>query len=1150
MVVLVPHPDELVYLCGKHIVCVDLMKKKQTFMTRRKEDGDITAMTTYYGSKGNSGPINLVAVGLKSSQSELPTVVVHDKNDFSVIPIVLSHLSLNMNVINLTFLSKGKFLAILVEMEPGVRYNVSVWTCQSKNPAMKIFDEMLDGHWKKIECCLVENTIFAVIGDSAVKVYGFKGENVSISQDRTETVNKSLILTSDEHIVDACWLKSENKLVIATNLGCFVFEGCVFEEYILFEFPPNEFKQIIREKGIKGEEELQESIDWLVTQVGITTTMTPRDFDTKPRYLNKAFEEFGRKHAISTSLERMTGADQRKAVREVYSNMCLEVMKRKKISVNCVCRQEVGFAIGFKGLGMVAIYRKKKDVSYFQIDSVSFIKDREVDTICSLTSSYNDNQIATTVKLRSKFGNFSDVMYDSLGKETSDGSLEIVIFNSNLVNSIKNASVEPFDFLYPHSTHSQGVTDVALTPSKSLAVTVSKDKTLKFWTYSGDQRQVFSYDLSNFETSKHEIVFDVHPLGHQIAVGSTKGLRIYFLVEGDLVVGFENREKPCLTVQYSSRGHLLAVGQSTEVKLYDPYSFELVHAINSSEPRTMSWVGRDRYLVRLCNNSNLNVYDTWNNYNSVYDDTMISWSGIKIHDCAYDPEFELLVCCCSDNFARIYSKGMIDPFALFEAGEGVIFTTVLISKKLQVVIFGTNTGAVRIYLWPPIKIDRVFLPRQMQVHGGPVTSLKITPNFEYLVTCSEDCSVYFLKITEYQKGVAVTANDAINGIGDQKDAEFINRISNAFALNEFSFLTNSIQKDMLKRMGELESELQNKITEIDEENEKMTLEHNRELNAKDKKNVEETHKMNIDLTSKMDKEGGKLKMLELQCKELNNKLKEVIKEKEENHRRQLMALYAERDQIELEKNQFVGDKEKALRDANDRFTKNLEIMQSEFERNKQQINKDYAKAIFYLKEDQKKFQVALKQTEDEYTEMITTVNTNLTTQLKKKKEMTEVIRTKTSKLKKDNEKNRDRLTNLDKLITETKEQNKQLMNDIKAFKQKYEEMEKRLNQQEDVINYKESKIKEYRNKNYHLQNFKSVYDYQVTTLKEAHEPLSEYVDNLEVGAANNRNTSRRCTTSCCPRPRAPRHWKTTSRSWRTRFASCRTTSRVARATRA
>ena len=1073
------------------------MKKKQTFMTRRKEDGDITAMTTHYGSKAGAGPVNLVAVGLKSSQSELPTVVVHDKNDFSVTPIVLSHLSLNMNVINLAFVNKGRCLAILVEMEPGLKYNLSVWLVQSKSPALKLMDETLEGNWKKVEPLLAEPQYFVALSSNSVRLYEVTADNAKLSKN-ADALAKSLVLTSEEHIVDACSLKTEKKLVIATNLGCFVFEGFVFEEYILFEFPAIEFKQIIREKGIKGDEELQDSIDWLVGQVGVTTALTPRDLDTRPRYLNKLLEDYGRKIGSHTSLERMSAVDQRKTIRELYSSMCQEVMKRKKISISCVCRQEAGFAVGFKGLGMVVIYRKKKDASFFQIDTSSFIKDRDVDMICSLTSSHNDNQIATTVKLRSKFGNLSDLMHDALGRETSDGSLEIVIFNSNLVNSIKNASVEPFEFLYPHSTHSQGVTDIALTPSKSLAVTISKDKALKFWTYSGDQRQVFSYDLSNFETSKHEIVFDLHPLGHQIAVGSTKGLRIYFLVEGDLVVGFENREKPVLTIQYSSRGHLLAVGQSTEVKLYDPYSFELVHFISSSEPRTMSWVGRDRYLVRLCNNSNLNVFDTWNNYTSVYDDTMISWSGIKIHDCAYDPEFELLVCCCSDNNARIYSKGMIDPFAIFEAGEGVIFTTVLISKKLQVVIFGTNTGAVRIYLWPPIKIDRVFLPRQMQVHGGGVNSLKITPNLEYLVTCSDDSTVYFLKITEYQKGVAVSASDAINGIGEQKDTEFINRISNAFALNEFSFLTTQIQKDIFKRMGELESELQNKITEIDEENEKMTLEHNRELNTKDKKNVEETHRMNIELTSKMDKEGGKLKMLELQCKELNNKLKEVIRDKEEAHRRQLMALYAERDQIDREKGDFVTDKEKAMRDANERFTRNLEVMQTEFERNKQQINKDYAKAIFYLKEDQKKFQVALKQTEDEYTEMITTVNTNLTTQLKKKKEMTEVIRTKFSKLKKDNEKNKERLVNLQKLITETQEQNKQLTNDIKAFKQKYEEMEKRLNQQEDVINFKESKIKEYRNKNYHLQNFKSVYDYQVTTLKEAHEPLSEYVDNLEV----------------------------------------------------
>ena len=59
-------------------------------------------------------------------------------------------------------------------------------------------------------------------------------------------------------------------------------------------------------------------------------------------------------------------------------------------------------------------------------------------------------------------------------------------------------------------------------------------------------------------------------------------------------------------------------------------------------------------------------------------------------------------------------------------------------------------------------------------------------------------------------------------------------------------------------------------------------------------------------------------------------------------------------------------------------------------------------------------------------------------------------------------------------------------------------MDDRLIQQDTVIKTNESKINEYRNNKYHLQNFKSVNHYQVTDLKAVHESLTEYAENLSV----------------------------------------------------
>ena len=327
--------------------------------------------------------------------------------------------------------------------------------------------------------------------------------------------------------------------------------------------------------------------------------------------------------------------------------------------------------------------------------------------------------------------------------------------------------------------------------------------------------------------------------------------------------------------------------------------------------------------------------------------------------------------------------------------------------------------------------------------------------------------------------------------------ELMGRISSVYGLNEFTWMSNSRRDKMLNDMNELESELQNKITEIDEDNEKLTDMHNREIQEREQRNQEEVRQMNIQLAMKMDEEGAKQKSLELECKEVKNRLREVIAEKEEAHRNKLLALYREKEEIEKDVQNYRDQKDGDIMQSNHRFNNILETLRSEFDKNKGVVNSQYKQAILYLKEDQKKFQEALRQTEDEYNQLIENTEKELSDKLRDRKKTTEQIRSNYFKLVKTNQKNKERADNLDKLIEETKTQNNQLQTDIDSFKDKYREMESRLNQQESVINLKESKIKEYRNKNYHLQNFKSVYDYQVSTLKEAHEPLTDYVKNLE-----------------------------------------------------
>lgn len=54
-----------------------------------------------------------------------------------------------------------------------------------------------------------------------------------------------------------------------------------------------------------------------------------------------------------------------------------------------------------------------------------------------------------------------------------------------------------------------------------------------------------------------------------------------------------------------------------------------------------------------------------------------------------------------------------------------------------------------------------------------------------------------------------------------------------------------------------------------------------------------------------------------------------------------------------------------------------------------------------------------------------------------------------------------------------------------------------LQDKEDQINKKEQEIKNYRNKNHHLQNFRAVYDYRVNTLLDEKQPLTDHYTTLD-----------------------------------------------------
>ena len=96
--------------------------------------------------------------------------------------------------------------------------------------------------------------------------------------------------------------------------------------------------------------------------------------------------------------------------------------------------------------------------------------------------------------------------------------------------------------------------------------------------------------------------------------------------------------------------------------------------------------------------------------------------------------------------------------------DEVQITSLCLSKSLQVLFAGTNKGTVRVYLWPIIKRkhnqDREPEYAEFFIHLTSITSLRVTYDKRYLISSSEDGSIFFSKLIEFYNGVDFNENSS------------------------------------------------------------------------------------------------------------------------------------------------------------------------------------------------------------------------------------------------------------------------------------------------------------------------------------------------------------------------------------------------------
>lgn len=465
--------------------------------------------------------------------------------------------------------------------------------------------------------------------------------------------------------------------------------------------------------------------------------------------------------------------------------------------VSCVCATNRGFACGVVGAGLIALFDLDKSERIIHKGNFKMKEDGidRIERIHSLHTSPDDMYIALSLMYTSKRINSEEAGKLMINEDISKDfrRLELCIFNIAVVDAIRTAYKDPFEPLFEKGVHKGNIVNLSITPTRSILASLGEDYYVKLWEYGQEFKGIYS---EYFHESPLSI--SLHPLSIQIAIGFSEGVRVYYLLDDSLKEAHRDNLKDCTAVAYSDGGNLLAASNHQDnrylILIYNPYTFEKVMEFSghNGNLREILWSCNDTMLISSCNQGFLFCWTLLPKGNDHREVEHACDKKYKYNAVTYDIEWDLVVACCADSKLRIFSdKGQSQVYEYDTTPYQ--FTSVLICKKMNVIFFGTNAGSIRVYLWPIYDFTTTTLEFiEFPIHQGNLNNIKISPDYQYLITSSEDSSIFLSRIREYADGHDVSALDMLTAMNNkQKNKEFLGKVTNAFSLNAICLTSKS-----------------------------------------------------------------------------------------------------------------------------------------------------------------------------------------------------------------------------------------------------------------------------------------------------------------------------------------------------------------------
>jgi len=469
--------------------------------------------------------------------------------------------------------------------------------------------------------------------------------------------------------------------------------------------------------------------------------------------------------------------------------------------------------------------------------------------------------------------------------------------------------------------------------------------------------------------------------------------------------------------------------------------------------------------------------------------------GDKIIDFCYDYAIDFLLILTDEFKIRIFRPNIDDESWDFELD--CKYMSVLLIRKLDLIIFGTSEGSIRICVWPISNFSKKGQfdhPHYMEkfLHCGKVTQLNASSDNKFLYSSGSDGSIYISSLTSF-------CND-----NEVKLSTFMyfnpkNILNKRIFLkySDFTHLTENMYKGKMDLIKKKQLDIQGINHEFASEIDK--------INGENSKAIEEKRFM---VNSIIEKERRKVKNLE-DDKEL---LSKNLKEKRENQIKSFkLEIKNMKKKYKDEKSNLQNQTKNLsnlIKDVKVNYNNTLNLIDNKREASTTKLKnllenvlKNLNQKLISIKKliESKKllFEKKINELEEEKENIIKEEQTNKKRQKEINNSKISELTTEIDKINKDNLNYADRIKEWDKNLKELRENNAELMESFLFNSLKLKQMNKSLLDNENKISDRESVVKEKRLINDRLEKLRFVLEYQIKNLIKERQPIEEQIKNFE-----------------------------------------------------